>query len=86
MKVNPEIILREEFDGSAFLFNPDDGQIFGLNPTAKFIWKSLARDETPEQILAGLAEHSASPLPPEAEKDLNDFLLQPQDKGYLSRN
>ena len=31
MKVNPEIILREEFDGSAFLFNPDDGQIFGLN-------------------------------------------------------
>ena len=30
--VNPLIVLREEFDDCAVLFDPDSGDAFGLNP------------------------------------------------------
>jgi SynChlorMet cassette protein ScmD len=38
---NPLIVLREEFDDWAILFDPDTGNAFGLNPTGVFIWKHL---------------------------------------------
>jgi hypothetical protein len=38
---NPLIVLREEFDDWAILFDPDTGNAFGLNPTGVFIWKLL---------------------------------------------
>ena len=41
MKLNPLIVCREEFDGSAILFNPDTGDTYGLNPVALLIWKAI---------------------------------------------
>ena len=35
------IVLREEFQDSAMLFNPDTGSIFGLNAAGLFIWKRM---------------------------------------------
>lgn len=34
---NPLIVLREEFDDWAILFDPGTGDAFGLNPVAVFI-------------------------------------------------
>lgn len=42
---NPLIVLHEEFDDWAILFDPDRGNAFGLNPTGIFVWKLL--DESP---------------------------------------
>jgi len=36
---NPFVVLREEFDDWAVLFNSDTGQGFGLNPTGVYLWK-----------------------------------------------
>ena len=41
MRVNPLIVFHREFDGSGILFNPDNGETFGLNPTAAFLWERL---------------------------------------------
>lgn len=38
---NPLIVLREEFDDWAILFDPDTGNAFGLNPVGVFVWKLL---------------------------------------------
>ena len=38
---NPLIVLREEFDDWAILFNPDTGNTFCLNPIGVLIWKQL---------------------------------------------
>ena len=38
---NPFVILREEFDDWAVLFNPDTGHGFGLSPTGVYLWKLL---------------------------------------------
>ncbi len=29
---NPSVVLREEFDNRAILFDPDTGDAFGINP------------------------------------------------------
>lgn len=39
--VNPSIVLREEFDDWALLYNPDSGEAYGLNPVGAMIWKHL---------------------------------------------
>jgi len=41
---NPVVLLREEFDDWAILFNPDATlgfSGFGLNPTGVYVWKLL---------------------------------------------
>ncbi len=38
---NPSVVLREEFDDWAVLFDPDTGRGFGLNPTGVYLWKLL---------------------------------------------
>jgi SynChlorMet cassette protein ScmD len=38
---NPLVVLREEFDDWAILFDPDTGNAFGLNPVGVFVWKLL---------------------------------------------
>ena len=38
---NPLIVLREEFDDWAILFDPDTGSAVGINPVGVAIWKVL---------------------------------------------
>ena len=38
---NPIVVLREEFDDWAVLFNPDTADAVGINAVGVFIWKLL---------------------------------------------
>lgn len=83
MKINPLVIYREEFDKSAVLFRPDNGESFMLNRTASFIWKQLEKGADRAEILKALAE-ACGGLPPAAEQELDQFLAQLTEKGYLA--
>lgn len=83
MKINPLVIYREEFDKSAVLFRPDNGESFMLNRTASFIWKQLETGADRAGILKALAD-ACGELPPTAEQDLDSFLAQLLAKGYLA--
>jgi SynChlorMet cassette protein ScmD len=48
---NPSIVLREEFDDWAVLFDPDTSHGFGLNPTSVFVWKLLDGGHTIDELL-----------------------------------
>ncbi|HDL89468.1 MAG TPA: SynChlorMet cassette protein ScmD [Thermodesulforhabdus norvegica] len=48
--VNPSIVLREESDEWALLFEPDSGKTFVLNPVSVFIWKCLDGKHTIDDI------------------------------------
>lgn len=50
LRANPTVVLREEFDDSAVLFDPDTGEGYGLNPVGIFVWKLLDGEHTVEQI------------------------------------
>ena len=52
---NPLVVLREEFDDWAVLFDPDTGNAFGLNPVGVFIWKLLDGRHTADDIVLVLA-------------------------------
>jgi SynChlorMet cassette protein ScmD len=72
---NPLIVLREEFDDWAILFDPDTGNAFGLNPVAVFIWKLLDGKHSILDILARMQENVEN-VPPEAPADLEAWVQE----------
>jgi SynChlorMet cassette protein ScmD len=72
---NPLIVLREEFDDWAVLFDPDSGDGYGLNPVSVFIWKRLDGQHTTESILSELRENCED-VPDEAGDHINQFVQE----------
>jgi SynChlorMet cassette protein ScmD len=70
---NPLIVLREEFDDWAILFDPDTGDAFGLNPIGVHIWKRLDGNHSLKDILKDLQE-GYEDVPEGAESDLQEFV------------
>lgn len=77
---NPLIVLREEFDDWAILFDPDSGDALGLNPVGVFIWKLLDGSHTMEDILKKLRENCEN-VPEEIEDHLKDFIQSLVERG-----
>lgn len=70
---NPMIVLREEFDDWAILFDPDTGKALGINPVGVFIWKRLDGNHSISDILNELKENCED-VPTEAEEDIKAFI------------
>lgn len=79
---NPLIVLREEFDDWAILFDPDTGDGSGLNPISVFIWKRLDGKHTAQDILKELHE-TCEDVPENAEQEIKDFIKELEKKGYV---
>ena len=79
---NPMLVLREEFDDWAVLFDPDTGDGFGLNPISVFIWKRLDGKHTIEDIMKEIQENCED-VPENAEQEVNDFLDELIKRGYV---
>ncbi len=70
---NPFVMLREEFDDWAVLFNPDTGHGFGLNPTGVYLWKLLDGEHSIDDMLEAL-RRDADGVPLEAGEHLIAFV------------
>jgi len=79
---NPLIVLREEFDDRAILFDPDTGKGMGINPTGVFIWKLLDGLHTTIDILEKL-QAECDNVSEEAENDINDFIRNLSEQGLV---
>lgn len=77
---NPLIVLREEFDDWAILFDPDSGHAFGLNPVSVFIWQRLDGNHTVADILAEMQDQFQD-VPSEAEAHIQEFIEDLKSKG-----
>jgi SynChlorMet cassette protein ScmD len=70
---NSFVLLREEFDDWAILFNPDSGEGFGLSPTGVYAWKLLDGEHTIVDMLNEI--HAlAEDVPAEAEDHIKVFV------------
>jgi hypothetical protein len=59
---NPDVVLRDEDDDGALLFNPDTNQVLVLNATAVLVWKLCdGRNEAAAIASAVKAEFEAAP-------------------------
>jgi len=76
LKTNPNIVLREEFDDWAVLFDPDTGKTCGLSPTGVFIWKQLDGTKNKDDILKAMTAVYGKEVQAEAENDYDKFIEQ----------
>ena len=79
---NPLIVLREEFDDWAILFDPDTGNAFGLNPTGVFIWKLLDGKHGMEDIINKLRDE-AEDVPEDAGEHARQFIASLEQQGLV---
>ncbi|MFH1727256.1 MAG: SynChlorMet cassette protein ScmD [Pseudomonadota bacterium] len=80
---NPDIMLREEFDDWAILFNPDTGDAYGLNPTSVFIWNLLDGKHSVGDIVTTI-NTELEQVPDEAEDHVKTFIKELEEKGYVA--
>ena len=73
MIANPLMVLREEFDDWALLFDPETSQSYGLNPVSVFIFKRLDGHHTVQDIINELRSACYN-APENAETDVQHFL------------
>ncbi len=79
---NPLIVLREEFDDWAILFDPDTGNAFGLNPTGVFVWKLLDGKHNTDDIVSKLREE-ADDVPENAGEHTRQFIASLEQQGLV---
>ena len=79
---NPLIVLREEFDDWAILFDPDTGNAFGLNPTGVFIWKLLDGRHSTDDIVQMLRDE-AQEVPEEVPQHIGEFIQSLEKQGLV---
>ena len=82
---NPTIVLREEFDNWAILYNPDTSDAIGINPVGISIWKMIdgTRDVTDfeEEI-----KRNFSQVPASISSDIESFLNELEKKRYIKQH
>lgn len=82
--VNPAVVLREEFDDWAILFDPDSNTIFGVNPVGVRVWKCLDGRRTVQDILKEI-ERGYDDMPDDAETHIRDFIGDLTKKGLVTQ-
>ena len=79
---NPLIVLREEFDDWAILFDPDSGDAHGLNPIGVFVWKLLDGKHTIHDIIEEV-KSGCEEVSPDVNEDVNEFIEELTSKGLI---
>jgi SynChlorMet cassette protein ScmD len=80
---NPMVVLREEFDDWAVLFDPDSGEAYGLDPVSVFIWRLFDGKHTSQEILEKLRIECDDGIPEEASEHLKEFIEDLTSKGFV---
>jgi SynChlorMet cassette protein ScmD len=82
--VNPDIVLREESDEWALLFNPADGQVVGVNPVGASIWKLLDGRNSIDIIIERI-ESEFSGVPDAVQTEVERFIDQLIERGFIGK-
>ncbi len=79
--VNPAVVLREEFDDWAILFNPDTANAVGINPVGIAVWKLLDGKHDLSSIVAAV-EEEFDEVPAFATEHLGEFVEDLIKQGF----
>ena len=77
---SPLIILREEFDDRAVLFDPETGKTFGINPIGVLVWKHLDGRHNLDDI-ADIVCERAEAVPADVISHIENFVQTAVDLG-----
>ena len=82
---NPSVLLREEFDDWAVLFDSDTTHGFGLSPIGVYLWKLLDGKRSIDDMVAALRRDAAD-VPEEAEEQILAFVEELAQYGLVTYN
>jgi SynChlorMet cassette protein ScmD len=80
--VNPVVVLREEFDDWAVLFNPDTADAMGTNPIGVAVWKRMDGKRSIEDIVSEIKD-SFQDAPDASSKEIAVFINTLAEKGFV---
>jgi SynChlorMet cassette protein ScmD len=79
---NPLVVLREEFDDWAVLFNPDTAFAVGTNPVGVAVWKCLDGKRSLEDIVSEIKKNFED-TPEAASEEIAAFLDKLAENGFM---
>ena len=79
---NPVVVLREEFDEWAVLYNPDTAAAVGINPIGVAIWKAVDGRRTGAQVIEAVLE-GYEEIPGTATDEVTQFITQLTADGFI---
>ena len=79
---NPVVVLREEFDDWAILYNPDNAEAVGTNPLGVDIWKKLDGKKSVGEIVAGIKQEFNN-VPENVEAEIMEFIQKLIQRGLI---
>ena len=79
---NPIVVLREEFDDWAVLFDPDTADAVGISPVGVTIWKLMDGAHTMSEIVDVVSE-SFSEVPPTVGEEVEAFIQSLNARGLI---
>jgi len=84
LEANPVVVLREEADNWAVLFDPETGAGFGLNPVGVFVWKHLDGRHSKNDIMEAMKRRFLE-VPEDARAHMEELIQLLEDKGLVGR-
>jgi len=82
--VNPVVVLREEFDDWAVLFNPDTAAAIGINPMGVNIWKRLDGQRSLADVVEVIKKDYRD-VPDGVAEDVTSFVSQLTEQGFIGQ-
>ena len=79
---NPSVVLREEFDDWAVLFNPDTADAVGTNPVGVAIWKKMDGTQTIDHLVSEITD-SFVDIPDTAPAEITAFVNRLAQTGFV---
>ena len=79
---NPIVVLREEFDDWAVLFNPDTADAVGTNPVGVAVWKRMDGRRSLGDIVSEIKD-SFTDTPDTAFNEIASFVNTLAEKGFV---
>ena len=79
---NPIVVLREEFDDWAILFNPDTAAAVGINPVGVAVWKRMDGKKSLKEIVLEI-KTSFEDAPEAALEEITAFVHDLAERGYV---
>ncbi len=79
---NPAVVLREEFDDWAVLFNPDTADAVGTNPVGVAVWNRLDGRRSLDDIVSEIGSGFEG-TPDTAVAEILAFVEKLSDKGFV---
>ena len=80
---NPDVVLREEDEDGALIYNPDTDQIKVINPTGLFIWQQCDGSKDLAGIVSAMKESYDEVPEDEVTEQVEKFINDMVNTGFI---